>query len=114
VDRIIEVDFGANAEIDARVLRLGGQIASYSSPSNRTPAIPYYPLQFTNAQIRLAPIFMISKADSDRGLADINFALSMGTLRPTLAAVYGLDEIAAAHEHVETARSPGNVVVKIA
>jgi NADPH2:quinone reductase len=114
VDRIIEVDFGANAAIDARVLRLGGQIASFSSPSNRTPAIPYYPLQFTNAQIRLAPIFMISKADSDRGLADINFALSMGTLRPTLAAVYGLDEIATAHEHVETARTPGNVVVRIA
>ena len=113
VDRIIEVDFGANAEIDSRVLRLGGQIASYSSPSNRTPAIPYYPLQFTNAQIRLAPIFMISEEHSRRGLADINFALSMGTLNPTIAAVYELDDIAAAHEHVETGRSPGNVVIRL-
>lgn len=113
VDRIIEVDFAANAEIDSRVLRLGGQIASYSSPSNPTPAIPYYPLQFTNAHIRLAPIFMISREDSDRGLADINYALSTGTLDPTIAAIYDLNDIALAHEHVETARVPGNVVVCI-
>ncbi len=110
VDRIIEVDFGANAAIDAAVLKLGGQIASYSSPSDRTPAIPYYPLQFTNAHIRLAPIFMISEGDSLRGLADINFALSMGQLRPTIAATFALREIADAHEAVEAPKQPGNVV----
>lgn len=113
VDRIIEVDFGANADIDSRVLKLGGKIASYSSPSDRNPAIPYYPLQFTNAQIRLAPIALIPKSQSDRGLADINFALSLGTLNPTIAAVYDLDQIALAHQHVERGTPAGNVVVRI-
>lgn len=113
VDRIVEVDFGANAEIDSKVLKLGGQIVSYSSPSNPTPAIPYYPLQFTNAQIRLAPIFMISKERSDRGLADINYALSVETLNPTIAAIYDLTDIALAHEHVESGRPSGNVVLRV-
>jgi NADPH2:quinone reductase len=113
VDRIIEIDFGANAQIDAQVLKLGGAIASYSSPSGPTPSIPYYPLQFTNARIRLTPIFSISAADSERGLADINYALSRDLLNPTIFQTLPFERIAEAHELVESGRAIGNVVVTI-
>lgn len=113
VDHIVEVDFGANAGIDAAVLRRGGTISSYSSPSAPEPQIPYYPLQFTAGTLHFVPIFLIDEASRQRGLADINMALSTYRLRPTIAAVLPLDEIAAAHELVESGQALGNVVVRI-
>lgn len=113
VDRIIEVDFGANAAIDSAVLRRGGGIASYSSPTDPSPTIPYYPLQFTAGTMRFVPIFLISNRHRERGLADINMALSRGTLRPTIASVLPFAQIVTAHEMVESARTIGNVVVRL-
>lgn len=112
VDRIIEVDFGANAGIDAGALKRGGTIASYSSPSAPTPSIPYYPLQFTAGTLRFVPIFLIGEAHRQRGLADINYALSRDQLRPTIAAVLDIEDIAAAHEMVESGRIIGNVALR--
>lgn len=113
VDRIIEVDFGANAAIDAAVLRRGGTIASYSSPTAPTPAIPYYPLQFTAGTLRFVPIFLIDESHRKRGLADINYALSRETLRPTIAATLDFEDIAQAHEMVESGKTIGNVVLRV-
>ena len=44
VDRIIEVDFGANILTDAEIIKPHGVIASYSSTSEREPVFPYYPV----------------------------------------------------------------------
>jgi len=113
VDRIIEVDFGANAAIDAAALKKGGTIASYSSPSAPMPSIPYYPLQFTAGTLRFVPIFLISETHRQRGLADINYALSLDLLRPTIAQVLDFSNIAAAHEMVESGGTIGNVVLRV-
>lgn len=113
VDRIVEVDFAANAAIDAAVLKRGGTIASYSSPSDPTPSIPYYPLQFTAGTLRFVPIFLIAESHRERGLADINMALSRFRLRPTIASVQPFDQVAAAHELVEDANRIGNVVLRV-
>lgn len=113
VDRIVEVDFGANAGIDSRALTRGGIVATYSSPSAPDPVIPYYPLQFTAGLVRFIPIFLIDEHHRRRGLADINFALSLGALRPTIATVHGLEEIAAAHELVESGSQVGQTVLRM-
>jgi NADPH2:quinone reductase len=113
VDRIIEVDFGANAAIDAVALKRGGMIASYSSPSDPTPAIPYYPLQFTAGTIRFVPIFLIDESHRRRGLAEINYALSRNELRPTIAKVLDFEDVTRAHEMVERGTTIGNVVLRI-
>lgn len=113
VDRIVEVDFGTNATIDAAALRRGGIIASYSSPLQPTPTIPYYPLQFTAGTLRFVPIFLIDESHRQRGLADINYALSRGTLSPTIAATLDFEDVAAAHEMVESGKIVGNVVLRV-
>jgi NADPH:quinone reductase-like Zn-dependent oxidoreductase len=113
VDRIIEVDFGANAAIDAVALKRGGMIASYSSPSDPTPAIPYYPLQFTAGTIRFVPIFLIDESHRRRGLAEINYALSRNELRPTIAKVLDFEDVTRAHEMVERGTTIGNVVLRM-
>ena len=42
VDRIIEVDFAANAASDAALLRPNGTLASYSSSTYPKPTLDYY------------------------------------------------------------------------
>lgn len=114
VDHIIEVDFGANAALDAQVLAIGGRIAAYSSPSDRYPPMPYYELQMRGALIRLVSNVRIPAASIDNAIDAINCGLSAGTLNPPIAATFDLAEIAAAHEFLESGASIGNTVVKVA
>lgn len=114
VDHIIEVDFGANAALDAQVLKVGGRIAAYSSPSNRHPTMPYYELQMRGALIRLISNVRIPASSIDDAIEAINCALVEGTLNPPIAAEFDLDDIAAAHEFLESGASIGNTVVKVA
>ena len=42
VERIVEVDFGANVAVDGAVIAENGTVASYSSTRVREPVLPYY------------------------------------------------------------------------
>ena len=53
VDRIIDVDFGANIQTSLKVLRPGGAIVSYASMAAPEPQIPFYGLMGKNALMRL-------------------------------------------------------------
>ena len=52
VDRVIEVSLSDNADLDAAVLRPAAAIAAYASRDDR-PAIPFWPMLFSNLSIRL-------------------------------------------------------------
>ena len=42
MERIVEVDFGANVAVDGAVIAENGTVASYSSTRVREPVLPYY------------------------------------------------------------------------
>ena len=113
IDRIIEVDFGANAETDAALIKRNGVIASYSSTSKPEPVLPYYPLQFRGATLRFIQGYHLPQPARERALADINRLLASRELRPTVAARFALDDIAAAHALAESGKAIGNVVVTV-
>ncbi|MEA3263480.1 MAG: NADPH:quinone reductase [Pseudomonadota bacterium] len=113
VDRIVEVDFAANIEVDAAVIRQNGTIASYSSPSNRQPVLPYYQLQFKGATVRFIQGYTLPPAAQALALKEIAEAAAAGWLRPTIAGRFPLDEIAAAHELVGSGTAIGNVVLTL-
>ncbi|MBO6900281.1 MAG: NADPH:quinone reductase [Rhizobiaceae bacterium] len=113
VDRIIEVDFGANAALDAGILAIGGSVAAYSSPSNRHPPMPYYELQMRAAIIRLISNVRIPRPGIDKAIATINEGLVDRWLSPTIAREYLLAEIASAHEAVESGEAVGQTVVSV-
>lgn len=52
VDRIVEVAFSDNVDLDAVVLRNGGVISAYASRQDR-PGFPFWPMLFHNITIRL-------------------------------------------------------------
>ncbi|MCG8361474.1 MAG: NADPH:quinone reductase [Kiloniellales bacterium] len=113
VERIVEVDFGANVAIDAEVIKPGGVIASYSSTSQPEPVLPYYPLALKGVTLRLVQAHLVSAEQRRAMLADIGRRLVAGGLEHAIGRRFALDQIALAHEAVESGAVIGNVVVDI-
>jgi NADPH:quinone reductase len=114
VDRIVEVDLGANLEQDTALIKPNGVIASYSSTARPEPVLPYYPLAYKGVTLRLVQAYILPEPARARALADIGDGLRDGRLQHRIAAVFPLEETAAAHELQESGEAIGNVVVTIA
>lgn len=112
VDRVIEVDFGANLELDAAVLKRNGTVAAYSSSSNPTPVLPYYAFASKGANLRFIQGFLIPEAQRLAGERMIAEMADAGKLKVAIGATFPLSDIAKAHERVERG-GLGNVVVMI-
>jgi NADPH:quinone reductase-like Zn-dependent oxidoreductase len=113
VDRIVEVDFGANLECDVDLIRPNGVIASYSSTARPEPVFPYYPLAYKGVTLRLVQAYILPEAARAQALADIAQGLQDRGLRHRIAGRFELEETAAAHELLESGQASGNVVVTI-
>jgi NADPH2:quinone reductase len=112
VDRVVEVALSANARLDADVVAQGAVIAAYASPADE-PALPFWPLLFANVTLRLLGSDDFP-ADAKRHAAtELTSAAAAGALTVRAAAPYPLDDIAAAHEAVETGGAAGRVLVAI-
>lgn len=111
VDRVIEVEFGLNVAIDAEVVAPNGTIASYSSPTVREPVLPYYALQRKGITVRFVQAYILTPEHRRRALDGVTRLVAEGRIRPTIAARFPLEEIAAAHELMERREGVGNVVV---
>lgn len=110
VERIVEVDFGANHAADVAMLKLNGTIASYSSTSVPEPVLPYYAFANKGANVCFVQGFAIPETERRKGEAMLAAFADAGRLHVAISATYPLADIASAHEHVERG-SLGNVVV---
>ncbi len=111
VDRIVEVDLGANMEFDVPVIKLRGVIASYSSTFNPEPVLPYYPLAFKGITLQLVQGFLLNQ-DEHKAAAELINTLSLsGKLQVPVKINYRLKDIVAAHEAVESGKTIGNTVI---
>src|SRR5262247_968394 len=57
VDRIVDVDFGANLPVSLKVLKTNGTIATYASMGEPEPKLPFYPLMAKNATLRAVLLY---------------------------------------------------------
>jgi NADPH2:quinone reductase len=111
VDRIVEVAFSDNADLDAAVAANDAVIAAYASRADR-PEIPFWPLLFVNVTIRLLGSDDFSAQAKALAAADLTAAASQGAVRIPVGAVYPLSDIAAAHEHVDHGPRNGRILVR--
>lgn len=110
VDRIIEVDFAANAPLAAAVLKPNGTIAAYSSSSNPEPVLSYYAFASIGANLRFIQGFAIPDEARRAAEAAIDALAGSSRLKVAIGATFALADIVLAHERVE-AGGLGNVVV---
>ncbi|MEG4323306.1 MULTISPECIES: NADPH:quinone reductase [unclassified Microcoleus] len=111
VDRIIEVDFAGNLEINLKAIARNGTIATYASDSDATPQIPVYSLMYKNLTVHYVLVYAMDSSAHQQAAADITTCLKAGVLHHAIAQRFALDEIAAAHELQESGRAVGNLVL---
>jgi NADPH:quinone reductase len=112
VDRIIEVDFGANLALDAAIIKENGTIASYSSTRVREPVLPYYAFAMKGVRLHMLQAMNMPRTVRDAGARTIVALLARGMLRPRIARRFSLGEIVIAHELMERGGAIGNIVVE--
>jgi NADPH2:quinone reductase len=100
VDRIIEVSFSDNIDLDAAVLKNNGIIAAYASRRDR-PDFPFWPMLFDNIVIRLLGSDDFPAASKQQAAADITAAARDGALSTAIGTPLPLDRIADAHDRVD-------------
>jgi NADPH2:quinone reductase len=112
VDRIVEVAFSDNADLDAAVVANNAVIAAYASRADR-PELPFWPMLFANTTLRLLGSDDFSAEAKQQAGNDLMAAARAGALRIAIAPPHPLAEIAAAHEHVDNGPRNGRVLVVI-
>lgn len=111
VDRIVEVAFSDNVELDAAVAAPEAVIAAYATREPR-PAFDFWPMLFANLTIRLLGSDDFPAQAKRQAAKDLTAAAGAGALRVPIAEPLPLDRIADAHDKVD-AGSRERVVVRI-
>jgi NADPH2:quinone reductase len=114
VDRIVEVDFAANAKADVAMLRAsGGTVAVYGSGAAEM-TMPFFDSILKNVELRFLMVYQLEPADRERATALLQSWLERGALQHLIAERLPLERCADAHALVESGRAVGNVVLEIA
>jgi NADPH:quinone reductase len=111
VDRVIEVAFSDNADLDAAVAANDAVIAAYATRHDR-PNIPFWPMLFVNLTIRLLGSDDFPAAAKHQAAADLTTAAREGALSIPIGDPLPLEQIANAHDRVD-AGARQRVLVKI-
>jgi NADPH2:quinone reductase len=114
VDRIVEVAFGTNLPASLQVLKTNGVIATYSSDADPTPTIPFGQLLGKDVTVRFVLVYVMGETAHQDASRDITTALRAGLLHPVAVQHFSLDQIAVAHEAVETGHTAGKVLIDLA
>jgi NADPH:quinone reductase-like Zn-dependent oxidoreductase len=112
VDRVVEVAFSDNIDLDAAVVANNAVIAAYSGRADR-PHLPFPQLLFANVTVRLLGSDDFTADAYRRAGNDLNAAAQVGALRIPIAPPYPLAQIAQAHDHVDNGPRNGRVLLSI-
>ena len=113
IDRVVDVEFGANLKTVIDVIRVGGTIATYSSTVAPEPKLPFFRMMYKDLTVRFVIVYAMPESAKQFAIADIGKALDGGQLQHRIAANVPLDEIARANELVEEGKIRGCVVLAI-
>ena len=113
MDRMIEVEFGANLPELLHCVRIGATIATYSSTVVPEPALPFRTMMFMDLTVRMVIVYAMPEEAKAQAVADTQAALFEDGLRHRIAETLPFDQIARAHEIIEEGSVRGCVVATI-
>lgn len=113
VDRVVDVDFGANLEVSLEVLRTGGTIAAYASGSKPEPKLPFYRLMYKDLTVHTVIVYDMPEAAKAQAVADISEVLGERSFKHRVAARMPLESVADANDLVGTGGIRGAVVLEV-
>jgi NADPH2:quinone reductase len=114
VDRVVEVAFEANLDLNRAVLKANGVIGTYSSgPPDSAPRIPFTAIMRQGITVHFILVYVMPREAHQLAARDLNAALEAGRYRPHVARVFRLEETAAAHEAQESGATVGKLLVSL-
>jgi NADPH:quinone reductase len=111
VDRIVEIDFSGNADLDAAVAKNQAVIVAYATRQDR-PGFPFWPMLFDNITIRLLGSDDFPPAAKEQAAADLTTAARDGALHVTTDTLLPLEQTTRAHDRVD-AGPRGRVLITV-
>ena len=100
VNRIIEVAFSDNVDLDAAVAANQAVIVAYATRQDRS-GFAFWPMLFDNITIRLLGSDDFPAAAKQQAAADLTAAARAGALSVTVDALLPLEQAAQAHDRVD-------------
>ena len=113
VDRVVDVEFGANLLEVLECIRSGGIIATYSSTQVPEPKLPFRDMMFMDLTIRMVIVYAMPESAKEAAVRDTAAALEAGRLRHRIAHELPFEQMARAHELIERGGFGGCVVVSV-
>lgn len=113
VDRIVEVEFGANLPASLKAIRTNGTIAAYASTGQPNPVVPFDQIKGKNVTIHALRLPQMPPEICRAAQRDITRWLGAGKRIHNIAGRYPLAATAAAHQAVEAGNKLGTVIVDI-
>jgi len=114
VDRVVEVEFGANLPVVLDIIRVGGVIATYSSTQNPEPQLPFFQMMYKDLTARLIIVYAMPESAKQAAISDIGKALEREQLQHRIAQTLPLEDIARGNELIETGDQRGAVILQVA
>jgi len=113
VDRVVDGDFGVNLPSVLDVLKTSGVIATYSSMTDMTPAIPFVRMMFMDITIRMVLVYAMPEDAKQQALKDITKVLTGGNFDHRVAETFPLKQSVKAHDEIERGDNYGSVIITI-
>ena len=113
IDRVVDVEFGANLAVSVAVLKVGGVIATYSSTQVPEPRLPFFQMMYKDLTIHTIIVYAMPEPAKQHAIADIDKALVANTLQHRITETMPLHEIARANEVIESGSIRGAVVLTL-
>ena len=113
VDRVVDVEFGANLPEVLKCIRTGGIIATYSSTQVPEPKLPFRDMMFMDLTIRMVIVYAMPESAKEAAVRDTTAALEAGRLQHRIAQELPFEQMVRAHELIEEGGFGGCVVVSV-
>lgn len=113
IDRVVDVDLGANLAAIAPALAPHATIAAYASMGAPDVTLPFYAMFRLNPTIRPVLVYTMGAEAEGAAIRDIERWVLVGGPRFAIAARFPLERIAEAHATVERGDKLGHVIVDL-
>ena len=111
VDRVIDVEFGANLPQILNCIATSGVVATYSSTQVKQPSLPFIDMMFMDLTLRMILVYAMPESAKVHAIEAIAEALQTGKLQHRIAHKVTLDQITEGHKLVEQGGFGGCVIV---
>jgi NADPH2:quinone reductase len=114
VDRVVEVAFEENLDLNRAVLKANGVISTYSSgASGSAPRIPFTSVMRQGLTVHFVLVYVMPREAHWAAARDVNAALEAGRYRPHVGRIFPLDRTAEAHDAQESGQVVGKILIAV-